>query len=42
MNETVQNYAIFVDSSADLTPDLLSDGKLQMVAMSYTNGAENC
>ena len=42
MNETIQNYAIFVDSSADLTPDLLSDGKLQMVAMSYTNGAENC
>ena len=42
MNETVHNYAIFVDSSADLTPSLLQDGKLQMVAMSYTNGSENC
>ena len=42
MKETKQDYAIFVDSSADLSPSLLQDGKLQMVAMSYTNGAENC
>ena len=42
MNVTEQNYAIYVDSSADLSPSLLQDGKLQMVAMSYTNGAENC
>ena len=42
MNITEQNYAIFVDSSADLSPSLLQDGKIEMVAMSYTNGAENC
>lgn len=42
MKETKKDYAIFVDSSADLAPSLLQDGKLQMVAMSYTNGAANC
>ena len=42
MNDTIKNYAIFVDSSADLVPSLMDDGKLQMVAMSYTNGSENC
>ena len=42
MKETKKDYAIFVDSSADLSPSLLQDGKLQMVAMSYTNGAANC
>ena len=36
MKETKKDYAIFVDSSADLAPSLLQDGKLQMVAMSYT------
>ena len=38
----MENYAIFVDSSADIAPSFLKQQDIHILAMSYVIGGEQC